>query len=257
VDRDEDDYAMRKLILFLLLLAACDAWAAAPSIANSGGQHVSAFTASGGSVTASLPNNVTAGNMIVVFVAAAGTGTTLVTPTMTGETFVKLTNASITTGNGQIATYTVNSAVGGQKQVTATETGSTFSMHLHVIEVTGQAGSPIDASGNTASTTLSVSTSTATTTANDLVLGFFGDALNNRTLSATGGSAQIEQTNDATSGDAALSEQKTVSSTGTQTSTASGNSGDSCEQGIIAIAGTGGGAAPIGVNKRTKLEKFE
>jgi hypothetical protein len=251
---------MKKLIpILLLLLATGSARAAAPVIAGGGAQQASGFGTSVSTLSVSLPSNVTAGNMILAFLGTGSTGIGINTPTMTGETFSNIAGCTHDGGAtaGQIACYAVNSAAGGQKQVTWTVTGGTPDMHVHILEISGQSGSPQDATGNTTSTTLSVSTSGATTTANDLVIGFFYDNPNNRTFSAGSGYAALQQTNNSTGGDSAFSEDKTVSSTGVQTATASGNSGDSCTQGIIAVAGTGGGAAPIGANKRAKLEKFE
>jgi hypothetical protein len=212
---------------------------AAPTIK----QHNSGFSTN--NFTVSFSANTTAGNMLLVCVGAEEAGVlTVSTPTMTGETFVKITGMSNagSTGNGQVACYAVNSAVGGQTVVNIAESNSGHDIHAHIFEITGQSGSPQDATGNTESTTLSVSTSGATTTANDLVIAFFMDWLNNRTFSAGSGYAQIEQTNNSSGGDSAFSESKTVSSTGVQTATASGNTGDTVEQGIIAIAGTAGAA---------------
>jgi hypothetical protein len=208
-------------------------------------QHKSGFASNATSASVTLNSNVGAGNMILVFAGsgstAAPTPVNFATPTMTGETFSPVSGASQggTSGHGQSACYAVNSAVGGQKQVTITASGSgtPSDIHVHVIEISGQAASPINATGNTESTTLSVSTSGATTVAACLIIAFFFDDANNRTFSAGSGYATIEQSNDVAGGDAGYSESKTVSSTGTQTATATGNSGDTVEQSIIAIAG--------------------
>jgi hypothetical protein len=178
--------------------------------------------------------------------AAAGSGQVIVgTPTMTGETFVKVTGASNagTSGHGQVACYAVNSANGGHNVVNVSTSGAggANDVHIHVQEITGQIASPQDATGNTESTTISVSTSGSTSTANDLIIAFFYDDINNRTYVAESSPlvyAQIDQTNNVSGGDAAFSESLTVSSTGIKTATATGTSGDTIEQGIIAIAGT-------------------
>jgi hypothetical protein len=248
---------MIKRLIFVapLLFVALPANAGAPTIL----QHKSNFAASGSSVSASFGAAVTAGNMIVACIGSAHDSNTINTPTMTGETFANSAGASNagSATHGQTKCYTVNSAAGGQTQVTVTVTSSNTDVHLHIFEINGQVASPIDATGNTESTTLSVSTSASTTTANDLVIGFFYDFATNRAFSAGSGYSQVEQTNDSTGGDSALSESKTVSATGTQTATASGNSGDTCEQGIIAIAGTGAAAPSGGMNKREKLEQID
>jgi hypothetical protein len=226
---------MRRLILCLLFLA-CDVRAAAPVIVT--GQHASG-SSSTNSINVSFASNVTAGNMILVCIAAPQNDI-ITAPTMTGETFTVWTGSPEpgTAGNGQTSCWATNSATGGQKQVTEGTTTGSAGIHMHIFEISGAAASPRDAQGHTQSTTMSVSTSGATTTANDLVIAFFYDFANNRTLTQGAGYAQIEQVNDVTNGDVSLSEQKTVSSTGTQTATATGNSTDTVEQSIVAVAGT-------------------
>jgi hypothetical protein len=217
-------------------------------------QHKSTFAinpASGGAITATFTSSVTAGNMILALVGAAhnsnnASAVTINTPTMTGETFTAWANSANagSSNNGQTAIFAVNSAAGGQTSVSVTVTyagGTSVDVHLHIIEVHGQAGSPRDIQGNTESTTMSVSTSGTTTTANDLIIGFFYDDINNITFTHGGSYAQVEQSNNSTSGDAAFSESLSVSSTGTQIATATGNGTDIVEQSIIAIAGTGAG----------------
>jgi hypothetical protein len=219
---------------------------AAPTIQ----QHKSGFVTTNTTMSVTFSSNVTAGNMILIWVGAdVSSSVTINTPTMTGETFTKVTGASNagTAGGGQIALYATNSAVGGQSQVTVT-TNANSDIHTHIIEVAGPFGSPQqDATGNTENTSMAttgVSTSGATTVANDLVIAFFLDFGLNHTLSATSPYTQIEQTNDTTNGDCAISASNTVSSTGTQTAKASGMGTDKTEGGIIAIAGTGGGGGP-------------
>jgi hypothetical protein len=239
---------MRKLLRFtlLFLFVACAAKAAAPTIVQQGPN--TCFASGVSTVSCSFPSNVTAGNMIIVF-GGVQFSSTFNTPTMTGETFTSWAGApnAGTSGKGHTGVWAVNSAVGGQKQVTLTITSGTADMHLHIIEVSGAAASPRDAQGNTecnpCAGTPTVSTSGATTTATDLVLAFFYDNANNRTLSAGSGYAQVAQTNNTTGGDVGFSESKTVSTTGTQTATATGNSGDVVELSIIAIAGASGAAA--------------
>ena len=213
----------------------------APTIAGAGAQHNSGFTTATTTISVSLPANATAGNMLLVWVGCGGAGTaTINTPTMTGETFTNVAGASNTSGSnvGQHKLFVVNSCAGGQKQVTAT-TSVSEDIHLHVMEVTGQGASPQDATGNTRSTTLSVSTSGSTTTATDLVIAFFYDNDHNQTVTAGTGYAQIEQSNNTTGGDVGFSESKTVSATGVQTATITdGGTGDTYLQGIIAVAGT-------------------
>lgn len=241
---------MRKfLLLAVLLLCGRTLFAAAPTIA----QHKSNFLTSSNTITVTFGSNITAGDMVLAWVGCGGAGApTINTPTINGSanTFVKVagaSNAGGSTGQSQSALYVINSISGSTSNaVTATFSSAADDPHLHIMDISGQAASPQDATGNTQSATMSVSTSGSTTTANDLVIAFFYDNSNNVTFSAGTGYSQVEQTNDSTNGDSAFSESKTVSSTGVQTATGSGNGSDSLGQGIIAIAGAsgGGGAAP-------------
>ena len=201
-------------------------------------QHVSAFANSATSLTATFASAVTAGHMILAF-GGAGQNVTFGTPTMTGETFTAWAGASNagTAGNGQTSVFAVNSAAGGQTGVTITISPAA-DLHLHIIEISGQAASPRDAQGNTESTTLSVSTSGATTVATDLVIGFFHDNATNTTYTVGAGYTQVELTANGPGGDAALSESKAVTATGVQTATATSSAADTINQSIVAIAGT-------------------
>jgi len=215
-------------------------------------QHKSAVglqVTSGANTACTFTSNVTPGNMVLVFVGTAhdnsGVAITINTPTMTGETFSTWTGAPDpgTTGNGQSGVFATNTAVGGQKivNVSLTFSSATPDIHIHVIEISGQSSSPRDAQGHTNSATASVSTSGATTNPNDLVFGFFYDDANNASLTVGGGYSLVELSTDATFGDAALSESKTVSSTGTQTATCGGNGTDILSQSIVVVGGAAGG----------------
>lgn len=227
---------MKRLILFLLFpLLACSVRAAAPTIS----QHKSAFGNGVTSISATFTSSVTAGHMILVF-AGLAQSSTLNIPTMTGETFTAWAGArnAGTLTNGQTGVWATNSAAGGQTTVTLTFT-TAADVHLHIFDIAGQAPSPRDAQGNTEAVALSVTTSGATTNATDLVIGFFYDNALNQTFTAGSGYASVEQTNNTTGGDCAFSESKTVSSTGTQTATASAGGGETREQSIVAISSPG------------------
>lgn len=223
---------------------------AAPTIVQSNATF-SLSVSSGAAVSITMTSAITAGNMVLVLVGTAhdstGAAITINSPTMTGETFTVWTGApnAGTASNGQTGVFATNSAAGGQTvlnvTVTYTGTGTKPDVHLHVIEINGQAASPRDAQGNTESATMSVSTSGATATATDLIIGFFYDDALSRTLVAGSGYTQVRFSNDTTNGDCGLSESKTVAATGVQTATATGNSTDIVEQSIVAIAGTAGG----------------
>ncbi len=236
---------MKRLVLIsiLLCLAASPAWSAAPVVV----QHKSAFASAVTTVSATFASAVTAGNMILVL-GGVQFASTLNTPTMTGETFTAWTSAANAGSfeKGQTGVWATDSAAGGQTTVTLTVTGAA-DIHLHIVEISGQAASPRDIQGNTESTTMSVSTSATTATANDLIVSYYYDNALNHTISAGSGYAQVEQSNNTSGGDVAFSESKTVSATGVQTAAASGNAGDIVEQSIVAVAGTagGGGTTPV------------
>ena len=240
-------------ILPVILLAASALWAqvripgpggvgqtsaAAPSIVQS----KSGFSNSSTSLTVTFNTNVGTGHMILAFISGIATqnGCTINAPTMTGETFTAWSGAASSVNNdGQAITYFVASATGGSAAVVMSVTGGGCAgedPHMHIVEIQGQnVSSPQDGQGNTRSTTLSVSTSGATTGANDLVIGFFYCNPANRTFTAGAGYAQVQQTNNSTGGDSAFSESKTVSGTGVQTATATGNSGSQVHQIIVAV----------------------
>jgi len=178
--------------------------------------------------------------MILVFGGAAATGEAFNTPTMTGETFTSWVGTPVGTDN-IAAAWAVNSAVGGQTQVTLTCTVAS-DMHLHVLEITGQTATPRDAQGtHDATTGINVSTTGATTTPQDLIVAFFSDNSTNAPLVVGSGYTQVELSADANGGDTALSETKTVVQTGVQNATASGSGADTVQQIIVAISGTTSG----------------
>lgn len=222
---------MVRLIKAIFFIVFSSALWAQPSIVQSASNDTTGTT----TASATLGAAVTAGDMVIVFASGGATALSFNTPTMTGETFTTWQNV----GTNDIAdSWATNSAVGGQKVVTVTSNQAT-DIHIHVVEVSGQTATPRDRSGTANSATLSVSTSAATTNANDLIIAYFYDNANNRTFTAGTGYTQVQQSNNVGGGDAGFSESKTVSTTGTQTATASGNSGDACQQLILAVAGTG------------------
>lgn len=203
-------------------------------------QHVSGFTDNATTLSVSFASAVTAGNMIVALIGTSSTNT-LNIPTMTGETFTAWASTLIAGGGGQLQVYAVNSAVGGQVQVTEAVTGASQRIHIHLAEVNGQTASPRDAQGtNSNFTNPTVSTSGATTNAVDIVIAFFYDQNVNATWAAGSGYAALEQTNNPNSNKSAFSEWATTSSTGVQTATATGDSTVSnVVAAIVAVATSG------------------
>ncbi len=224
---------MKRLLLFLLL--SVGAFAASPTVVQS--SPATCLSVGTTTISCSFPVNVTAGNMIVVWVL--NDSATINTPTMTGETFVNSAGCSNTASAANaVKCFTVNSATGGNKTVTAT--GGSGDIHVHMAEINGQTASPIDCT-NAAAESSTASISCTTTNANDLVLAFFGDEHTAKTLTVGSGYTKIQLTSGG-GGDSAISEWKSVSATGSQTATAGGNSTDAVVRSIIAIKGTAGGA---------------
>ena len=244
---------MRRFLPFLILLCGT-LHAAAPTVA----QHKANQAVNVSTITDTLTSNVTAGNDVWVWVGTDDTTRqTVSTPTMTGETFVKVTGCSSNTGggagNGQLQCYhlTGGNAVGGHNAITATISPGTTDLHIWAIEVHNQNQSAApDASGNNEQAVSSgavpaVSTSASTTNATDLVLSCQYDNNNSTGSNLTAGSGYVivDQSNNGSGNDQGASEDLTTSSTGTQSAGMSGFSSgtDKVNQSIVAIAPAAGG----------------
>jgi hypothetical protein len=183
---------------------------------------------SGGSttVTCTLGASVTATDGLFVFEVTNGSPST---PVMTGETFNTFTGTpgcqDFTGDFGQC--YLVNSAVGGQTNVTCGTTASSVSLLCIVVEIKrpSQLSTPKDAGGHTqnaGATSFSVSTSAVTTVSNDVVLscwGSFGAAQSNPFVAA-GSFTQVPNANvnlGVGNNGQAMCEYLQANSTGTQT----------------------------------------
>lgn len=222
--------------LLLLLFPLAQFVPSVPATAASGGggsaptivQHKAGFTGAA-SISVTLTSAVAAGNALLVWEGSNGGNNT---PTMTGETFTHVAGASNSTGSA-VDLYLDCSAAGGQTVVNGSTAGGFMTMA--VVELHGAVSPCTDATGNTASTTYSVSTSASTTHANEVVVAFFYDEPNNRVWTAGTGYTKLDTTQDTSSGTSSIDEYETVSATGTQTATASGGAGDVTTQGIVTI----------------------
>ena len=111
-------------------------------------------------------------------------------------------------------------------------------IHCNIYEVHGIT-TTVDQTGNStvASTSQTVSTSAATTNADDFVFAFFTDNDNGATLTSGPGLGDTDTSNDG--GDTALTEDKVVIATGVQTATATSNTSDADVNVIVALKATG------------------
>jgi hypothetical protein len=181
------------------------------------------------SCSLAFPNSVGSGHLLVYITGDASPGLTASTDN-NGNT---VANALTYTFNGLERVDYVSSSNSGATTVTgnASQSGQ---IHLHIWEISGLAGT-LDASntGHASSTSLTISTSTSTSANNEVVLGFFFNALSNSTFTAGSGYANYTQTNDSTDGDSGLSEGELVTTTGTQTATAAVSPSSSVDEIIV------------------------
>src|SRR5271168_5136729 len=217
---------MRKVLLIAALLAlafTCQAQYVPTTLAaqQHGGtsgitivQHRSTFCLGVTSCALSFSSSVGSGHLLGYFIQ--GTGCSLTTDNNSNTVANALTYAG---GSHSRIDY-VSSSNSGSTAVTAG--GCTLGdIHLHIWEVSGLAGT-FDKQGviGTSGTALSVSTSSGTTAANEIVFGFFSDGGTSNTFTIGSGFTASETTNDTSSNDASFSEAQVVSTTGTKTATA-------------------------------------
>jgi len=199
-------------------------------------QHNSGSTESGTSLAVAFPSNVTSGHVILV-AESTYDAETLDTPTDTeGNSFTQLVTAG-TSGDSVAAVYAATAKSSGADTVTCNISASN-NIHCHIYEVQGIT-TTVDQTGNStvASTSQTVSTSAATTNADDFVFAFFTDNDNGATLTSGPGLGDTDTSNDG--GDTALTEDKVVIATGVQTATATSNTSDADVNVIVALKATG------------------
>ena len=198
-------------------------------------QYNSGFAGSANIVPVSFQNSVTAGNVLLV-AQSTFDGETLTTPVDSqANAFARLVTGD-SPGAAVAAIYIATARNTGADTVTCgIGAGASDNIHCHIYEVSGTT-SGVDAvgSGVLSSASLSVSTSKATTNANDYVFAYFGDNVSESTYVAGPGFGDIAQSPSA-SQDSAYSEDKWVTSAGVQTATATASVSDPFVGLIVAL----------------------
>jgi hypothetical protein len=213
-------------VLFFLFLLALPAGAQFVPLTLAGQQHgAPAGIAVRQEASTSCPNVATC---TLAFASGVASGDLLIYAVASFNTITATTDSNSNTianavayvhYQGERIDY-VSSANAGTTSVTANSSSGVI--HLHIWEISGLLGT-FDQSGtaNTTSASLTVTTSSATTAANELVFGFFGNGAANVTITPGAGFSPSTQSSDPVDDSSALSEVKIVSATGTQTATAS------------------------------------
>jgi hypothetical protein len=201
-------------------------------------QHNGANNPSSTSLPVSFTSNVTSGDVILVAESSAD-GVSLVTPTDSeGNSFTQLVTAG-TSGASAAGIYGAYAGSSGADTVTC-NISTANNLHCHIYEVQGIT-TTVDQTGSSSQTSssLSVSTSAATTNADDYVLAFFTDNNSQTTYTVGSGFGDAESTRES-SGDSAFTEDAVVVATGVQTAAAtSSNSSDTYVNVIVALNATG------------------
>lgn len=171
-----------------------------------------------------ITSSVGAGHLLVYFTAVElGSGLNACTDTTGGSsqnTIATALNVNLASGSQRIS-YVANSNA-GSTVVTCTTT-SAANIHMHVWEVSGTTtGTPLDLhESHTQTGTAQSYTSTGSTSfANEILFGFFYDRTNDDSWTAGSGFSPSLFSDGGSGNESALSESKIISSTGTQTITA-------------------------------------
>lgn len=228
-----------KKVLLLLLLAAAPARAqvvigaynkgpVSSSITVVQHQHVNT-SATCNSVTScalAFGSSVGAGHLLVYITASElGTGTLNACTDNNSNTIATALNVNLASGSQRIS-YVANSN-SGATTVTCTST-SAANIHLHIWEVSGtNTSTPLDVTqtGTQAATSQSLTSGSSTGFANEIVFGLFYDRPNNDSWTAGSGFSPSEIIDGGAGNESSMSEVKIVSSSGTQTITATCGSG--------------------------------
>jgi hypothetical protein len=181
----------------------------------------------------SFTSNNVAGNTLIYM--CAGQESSVAMSAAIDNNSNTIVNANLkTTAAGAIRVDYVASANAGANQVTCGETGA-IRVHIHIWEVSGLTSKVLDQNntGSQAATSQSISTSSGTTAANEIVFGFFYDQPTDDSLTAGSGYNPSEFNDGGAGNESSLSEVKIVSSTGTQTATATcGSASDAVLQSV-------------------------
>jgi hypothetical protein len=189
-------------------------------------QHNSGFAGSASSVAVKFVNSVTAGHLLLV-AQSTFDGETLNAPVDSQGNIFALLVTGDSPGAAVAAIYIAIANSTGPDTVTCTiGAGASDNIHCHIYEVSGTT-SVVDAIGSAVliSTSLSVSTSKATTNPNDYIFAYFGDNVSESTYIAGSGLGNIEQS-ESSSQDSGFSGDKSVSTTGIQSATATASAAD-------------------------------
>ena len=201
-------------------------------------QHNSGFVGSANFVAVNFKSSVTAGHLLLV-AQSTFDGETLSTPMDSqGNAFASLATAH-SPGASVAAIYATTARSTGPDTVTCgIAAGASDNIHCHIYEVSG-ATPVVDAIGSALQTgaALSVSTSSATTNANDYVFAYFSDDVSESTYVAGSGLGDIEQSESA-SQDSAFSADKAVATAGIQTATATASVSDPFVELVVALKGS-------------------
>jgi PKD repeat protein len=198
-------------------------------------QHSSGFTGSANSVAVTLKGIVTAGNRLLV-AQSTFDGETLNAPVDSQGNVFNLLVTGHSPGAAVAAIYIATANSTGPDTVTCSIGGdASDNIHCHVYEVSGTT-SVVDALGTATqiATSVSVSTSNPTTNANDYIFAYFSDDVSESTYVAGSGLGNIEQT-ESPSQDSAFSGDKSVTTTGIQTATATTSTADTFVGLIVAL----------------------
>jgi hypothetical protein len=192
-------------------------------------QHKSATATGGASLALAFTSNVTSGNVIVVAVSTYS-GATISSPTdnssASNNTYaLAVSNNPPITGTPSAASiyYAVANAT-GPLTITA-HISAAHNIHLHIYEISGLSSTlsavldQTGASFQTPTTSGIVSTSGATTVANEYVFAFFATDNSIQTWTKGGSYTDLETSN-RVGGDSGFSEDLVITSTGKQTATA-------------------------------------
>jgi hypothetical protein len=198
-------------------------------------QHNSGFTGSASSVAVKFNSSVTAGHLVLV-AQSTFDGETLTAPVDSqGNAFALLVTGD-SPGAAVAAIYVATAKGSGPDTVTCSiGAGASDNIHCHIYEVSGVTA-VVDAAGSAVQIvrSVSVSTSKATTNANDYVFAYFGDNVTASTYVAGSGFGDTEQS-ESSSGDSGFSEDKSVTTTGIQTATTTASTADPFVGLIVAL----------------------
>lgn len=219
---------------------------------NTGSANSIAVTLASAGGTSGCTTNVTTGDLLDVS-CGGDSGGTINTPTDTqSNTWTQQATITGTSGAGNAKIYSAIAKSSGSDTITCNVSTTGKDPHIDAREVSPGAGfawtgTIVDASGTAQTTSgASVSTSGSTSNANDYISAFVQDSPNSRTITVGSGYGNFVLANDAAGGDSSAGQDKTVSSTGTQSAAFGGTSTDATVQIIIAWKATASGGSCSG-----------